>query len=76
MATKEDSILVNAEQAAKLFSLNPWSIRRLAYRGLITPYRYGTSVRFSPEEILSLMKSEGERQPVIHRARKKGGRAS
>jgi len=63
--------LVNAEAVARMLSCDPSTVFRLARAGTLPSYKFGSSVRFDPHEVLSaLQHTRGETMDPVQKRNK------
>jgi hypothetical protein len=49
--------LDTADGIAKRFKLNPFTVRRMGYRGLVREFRFGRAVRYCPDDFFNIGKT-------------------
>ena len=64
--------LLGAEEVAKIYDVNHFTIRRLGYAGKIPVYRCGKLVKYDPAEVRAYLRKQGQAEPVRPRPKAKG----
>jgi excisionase family DNA binding protein len=55
--------LVSTEEAARLFSTHPETLRKRYRAGKLPGYKIGSALRFDPDEVRDVMRRDAQRKP-------------